>query len=115
MSSRSGAEVRDALFNGRPVSWGFNPKERRVILQFPKVLGGEKYVLCIAGYYTFVARPVERSFIPKMFSTHFILRGARAIKHVFRRSTAWRSGNRCCVPNLCPTLASPKRRSVCWI
>jgi hypothetical protein len=59
MSSRSGAEVREALFNGQPVSWGFNPKEKRVVLTFPKALGGETYILCIAGYYTFVARPTE--------------------------------------------------------
>ena len=88
MSSRSGAEVRDALFNGRPVSWGFNPKERRVILTFPKVLGGETYVLCIAGYYTFVARPVEHSFVANVFSTDLLRRGACAIKQVFSRSTA---------------------------
>jgi len=88
MSSRSGAEVRDALFNGRPVSWGFNPKERRVILTFPKVLGGETYVLCIAGYYTFVARPVEHSFVANVFSAGLLRRGACALKQVFSRSTA---------------------------
>jgi hypothetical protein len=59
MSSRSGAEVYDALLKGEPVSWGFNPKEKRVILTFPKMLGGETYILCIAGYYTFVARYIE--------------------------------------------------------
>lgn len=85
MSSRSGAEVRDALLNGRPVSWGFNPKERRVILTFPKILGGETYILCIAGYYTFVARP-ERGFVPSVFSTGFLRRSACAIKQVFSRS-----------------------------
>jgi len=88
MSSRSGAEVRDALFNGRPVSWGFNPKEKRVILTFPKVLGGETYVLCIAGYYTFVARPLERGFVPSVFSIDLLRRSACAIKQVFSRSTA---------------------------
>jgi hypothetical protein len=85
MSSRSGAEVRDALLNGRPVSWGFNPKEKRVILTFPKVLGGETYVLCIAGYYTFVARPAERGFVQSVFSTDFLRRGACAIKQAFSR------------------------------
>jgi hypothetical protein len=88
MSSRSGAEVRDALFNGRPVSWGFNPKEKRVVLTFPKVLGGETYILCIAGYYTFVARPRELGVIPSLFSTGLFRRGACAIKQVFSRSTA---------------------------
>ena len=88
MSSRSGAEVRDALFNGRPISWGFNPEERRVILTFPKVLGGETYVLCIAGYYTFVGRPVEHSFVANVFSAGLLRRGACAIKQAFSRSTA---------------------------
>jgi len=53
MSSRSGAEIHDALFNGAPVSWGFNPKERRVVLTLPELLGGRTHVLCIAGSYTF--------------------------------------------------------------
>lgn len=58
MSSRSGAEIRDALFNGVPVSWGFNPKERRVVLTLPEILGGRTQVLCISGSYTFrIARP----------------------------------------------------------
>jgi hypothetical protein len=59
MSSRTGAEVYESLLKGEPVSWGFNPKEKRVILTFPKALGGETYILCIAGYYTFVARCIE--------------------------------------------------------
>ena len=75
MSSRSGAEVREALFNRKPVSWGFNPKEKRVILTFPKVLGGETYVLCIAGYYTFVAREPAKEFSPSLFSTDIFRRG----------------------------------------
>jgi hypothetical protein len=56
MVSRSGGEVRDALFAGRPVSWGFNPQERRVVLTLPSSLGGETHILCIAGSYTFTAR-----------------------------------------------------------
>jgi hypothetical protein len=59
MSSRSGAEVYESLLKGEPVSWGFNPQEKRVILTFPKMLGGETYILCIAGYYTFVAKYIE--------------------------------------------------------
>lgn len=55
MSSRSGAEVREALLRGEPVSWGFNPKEKRVDLTLPEALGGETYVLCIAGSYTLTA------------------------------------------------------------
>lgn len=88
MSSRSGAEVREALFNGQPVSWGFNPKEKRVILTFPKVLGGETYILCIAGYYTFVGHAPETEFSPNWFSTDIFRRGACALKQVFSRSTA---------------------------
>jgi hypothetical protein len=56
VSSRSGAEIRKALFSGEPVTWGFNPKEKRVVLTLPKHLGGRTYELCIAGSYTFVAR-----------------------------------------------------------
>jgi hypothetical protein len=59
MSSRSGAEVYEALLKGEPVSWGFNPTEKRVVLTFPKFLGGETYVLCIAGSYTFVGHTIE--------------------------------------------------------
>jgi hypothetical protein len=56
MVSRSGDEVRDALFAGQSVSWGFNPKEKRVVLTLPSSLGGETHILCIAGHYTFTAR-----------------------------------------------------------
>jgi hypothetical protein len=66
MSSRSGAEVYESLLKGEPVSWGFNPKEKRVILTFPKALGGETYILCIAGYYTFVARSIESDVLGTM-------------------------------------------------
>ena len=59
MSSRSGAEVYDALLRGEPVSWGFNPTEKRVVLTFPKFLGGQTYILCIAGSYTFVGHTIE--------------------------------------------------------
>jgi hypothetical protein len=53
MSSRSGAEVRKALLSGTPVTWGFNPKEKRVELTLPESLGGSTHILCIAGSYTF--------------------------------------------------------------
>lgn len=56
MSSRSGAEVHEALLNSQPVSWGFNPKEKRVVLTLPESFGGETHVLCIAGSYTFKGR-----------------------------------------------------------
>lgn len=65
MSSRSGAEIRKALFNGEPVTWGFNPKEKRVVLTLPKNLGGQTYELCIAGSYTFVARFSENGILNK--------------------------------------------------
>jgi hypothetical protein len=63
VSSRSGAEVFDSLLKGEPVSWGFNPTEKRVVLTFPKFLGGETHILCIAGSYTFVGRKVESDFL----------------------------------------------------
>jgi hypothetical protein len=56
MVSRSGDVVRDALLAGRPVSWGFNPLEKRVVLTLPSSLGGATHILCIAGSYTFTAR-----------------------------------------------------------
>ena len=60
MSSRSGSEVREALFSGKSVSWGFNPHEKRVVLKLPPLLGGETQILCIAGGYTFTARtPIQ--------------------------------------------------------
>lgn len=59
MSSRSGVEVFEALLNGQPVSWGFNPQEKRVDLTLPEALGGETHVLCIAGYYTFTLTAPE--------------------------------------------------------
>jgi len=88
MSSRSGAEVREALFSGKPVSWGFNPKEKRVILTFPKALGGETYVLCISGYYTFVAQTPVKEFSPNLFSASFLRRGLCAVKQAFSRAAA---------------------------
>jgi hypothetical protein len=56
MSSRSGAEIREALAEGHAVSWGFNPQEKRVVLKLPSSLGGATHILCIAGSYTFTAR-----------------------------------------------------------
>ena len=55
MSSRSGAEIRDAFLSGEPISWGFNPQEKRVELTLPASLGGGTQVLCIAGFYTLKA------------------------------------------------------------
>lgn len=50
----------EALLKGQPVSWGFNPQEKRVVLTLPESLGGETHVLCIAGSYTFtLADPQE--------------------------------------------------------
>jgi hypothetical protein len=37
------------------VSWGFNPKEKRVDLTLPQAFGGRTYELCIAGSYTLTA------------------------------------------------------------
>ena len=36
-----------------PVSWGFNPEEKRIDVKLPERLGGGTYELCIAGSYTF--------------------------------------------------------------
>jgi hypothetical protein len=55
--SRSGAEICDALLHGEPVSWNFNPTEKRVVLVLPEALGGQSHLLCIAGSYTFTATP----------------------------------------------------------
>jgi len=59
-SGASGTEVFEALLSGQPVTWGFNPKERRIDLTLPESLGGATHVLCIAGSYTFtLADPGE--------------------------------------------------------
>jgi hypothetical protein len=55
--SRSGEEIHAALLAGEPVSWNFNPTEKRVVLELPKSLGGESQLLCLAGSYTFTAVP----------------------------------------------------------
>ncbi|HYL99027.1 MAG TPA: hypothetical protein VEZ90_08750 [Blastocatellia bacterium] len=68
MSSRSGAEVRDALLNGQPVSWGFNPTEKRVVLTLPQALGGETHILCIKGFYTFTVPHEVRGQLLAQFS-----------------------------------------------
>jgi hypothetical protein len=58
-ASRSALEVKDALVRGEPVTWNFNPAERRVVLKLPDDLGGETHVLCLAGSYTLAALPQE--------------------------------------------------------
>ena len=47
---RSAAEIQQALLRGEPVTWNFNPTERRV-----EKLGGETCTLCLAGSYTLTA------------------------------------------------------------
>ena len=59
--SRSGAEICAALLNGEPVSWNFNPEEKRVVLVLPKALGGHSHLLCLAGSYTFTAVPATQA------------------------------------------------------
>lgn len=54
-STMSGEEIQAALQNGEPVSWNFNPTEKRVVLTLPERLGGYKHTLCLAGSYTFRA------------------------------------------------------------
>ncbi|HKR50709.1 MAG TPA: hypothetical protein VJT72_14240, partial [Pseudonocardiaceae bacterium] len=48
----SADQIREALRNGKSVSWNFNPKEKRVDLTLPESLGGETHVLSLAGSYT---------------------------------------------------------------
>lgn len=57
--SMSGEEIRAALHGGRPVSWNFNPTEKRVVLKLPKALGGYDHLLCLAGSYTFTVAGAE--------------------------------------------------------
>jgi hypothetical protein len=54
-SSRSAIEVKEALIRGEPVTWNFNPTEKRVVLKLPNELGGESHILCLAGSYTLTA------------------------------------------------------------
>jgi hypothetical protein len=54
-SSRSAVEVKQALISGEPVTWNFNPTEKRVVLKLPEELGGESHILCLAGSYTLTA------------------------------------------------------------
>lgn len=56
-----------------------------MVLTFPKALGGETYLLCIAGSYTFVARPPENDFL-NLIASGF-RRGASALRQVFTRTT----------------------------
>jgi hypothetical protein len=53
--SMSGEEIRAALRGGHPVSWNFNPTEKRVVLKLPETLGGYTHTLCLAGSYTLMA------------------------------------------------------------
>jgi len=55
--------VYEALLRGEPVSWGFNPQERRVVLTLPECFGGETHVLCIAGSYTFILAEPEEAMV----------------------------------------------------
>ena len=56
-----------------------------MVLTFPKSLGGETYVLCIAGSYTFVARPDKMKVNTGVLAG--LRRGATAVRHLFRRSS----------------------------
>jgi hypothetical protein len=59
-SSRSALEIKDALIAGEPVTWNFNPTEKRVIITLPEELGGQSHTVCLAGSYTLAAAK-ERS------------------------------------------------------
>jgi acyl carrier protein len=47
-----GDEIREALRNGKSVSWNFNPAEPRVELTLPEALGGKTHLLSLSGSYT---------------------------------------------------------------
>lgn len=53
--SGSGEEIREALRNGKSVSWNFNPEEKRVEVTLPDALGGETHLLSLSGSYTLTA------------------------------------------------------------
>lgn len=53
------AEIKQALRDGIPVSWNFNPAEKRVEIQLPKSLGGETHQVCLSGSYTLAAAKPE--------------------------------------------------------
>lgn len=54
----SGEEIKEALRDGKSVSWNFNPLEKRVELTLPAALGGETHLLSLAGSYTLtIANP----------------------------------------------------------
>jgi hypothetical protein len=57
--SKSGEEIRAALRRGEPMTWKFNPTEKRVVLVLPEMLGGQSHLLCLVGSYTFTAKPEE--------------------------------------------------------
>jgi hypothetical protein len=57
--SRTAVEVKQALIRGEPVTWNFNPTEKRVVLRLPEELGGQSHILCLAGSYTLTAAILE--------------------------------------------------------
>ena len=57
--SLSGDEIKAALRRGEPMTWKFNPTEKRVVLVLPEMLGGHSHLLCLVGSYTFTAKPED--------------------------------------------------------
>jgi hypothetical protein len=57
--SRSGDEIRRALRRGAPMTWKFNPTEKRGLLVMPEMLGGQNHLLCLAASNTFTAKPED--------------------------------------------------------
>ena len=55
--SQSGEKIKAALRRGEPMTWMFNPTEKRVVLVLPETLGGHSHLLCLVGSYTFTAKP----------------------------------------------------------
>ena len=52
LSAGSGPEIRKLLAEGHPVSWHFNPQEKRVSMTLPAGLGGATHELSLSGSYT---------------------------------------------------------------
>jgi hypothetical protein len=57
--SLSGDDIKAALRRGEPMTWKFNPTEKRVVLVMPEMLGGQSHLLCLVGSYTFTAKPED--------------------------------------------------------
>jgi hypothetical protein len=60
-SSRSGAQIREALQNGEFISWRFTADEKRLSITLPQHFGGKTHELCLVGGYTFAPEPIAQA------------------------------------------------------